>query len=479
MGLCERMRSWIVLRARVGVLLLGLSLAQSASPQAVCPAGGDLQNLTQPHYQDTAEVEEGVGFMSSLVQSFLSTVQPNPFPKDLIIKFIKDYKELRDNPDVIKQFLRYEVGFLVCAAIGILYIILMPLVGFFLACCRCCGNCGGRMYQEQTSRIHCYRRTFYWTVFITTLIILAGNICMFKSNEAVKVNVDQSLVELNNTFDNLNTFLTAVPQQVDRVVKESYKTVNEVTKNLNDIGPQLGAEIQDRFRGTLEPVLLSIRLMDQETISINDQLNELNASLARLQTSMNLIQKNITTVKDQINQTISSSPCKTCENLKPELQKLTLDTSIAIPALSDFQSAVDDVVKADLKAKIREVEDYFNNIPQTVTNDTKQAVQNAKQQLDDIKHQISQLSRDVPLSALTNVSDALSKLRREISTVTPQVERGEHIRWGVCVAVSCGVLLVVVCNIMGLILGPLGLRPKADPTARSCTADCGGTFLMM
>lgn len=70
------------------------------------------------------------------------------------------------------QVLIYQVGFLVCVAIGVLYIVLMPLVGFFLACCRCCGNCGGKMYQKQTSSTDCRRRTLYWGAFITTVIIL-------------------------------------------------------------------------------------------------------------------------------------------------------------------------------------------------------------------------------------------------------------------------------------------------------------------
>lgn len=52
-------------------------------------------------------------------------------------------------------------------------------------------------------------------------------------------------------------------------------------------------------------------------------------------------------------------------------------------------------------------------------------------------------------------------------------------RWGVCLLICCVILLVVVCNLLGLLLGPLGLKSKADPTERSCTADCGGTFLMM
>ena len=70
-------------RAGVGVLLLllGLSLAQSDPPYAACPAVMAPHSLTQPQYQDTAEENGITGFMSALVQSFLHTVQPNPFPK--------------------------------------------------------------------------------------------------------------------------------------------------------------------------------------------------------------------------------------------------------------------------------------------------------------------------------------------------------------------------------------------------------------
>lgn len=52
----------------------------------------------------------------------------------------------------------------------------------------------------------------------------------------------------------------------------------------------------------------------------------------------------------------------------------------------------------------------------------------SKQLLDDIKRQISQVANDIPLSALTNVSEILNQLQREIGRVTPQVERAEHYR---------------------------------------------------
>ncbi|XP_070834327.1 prominin-2 [Chaetodon trifascialis] len=485
MGLCESIRGWpwqgsaAVFRAGVGVLLLGLSLAQSVPPRATCPAAAAPHSLTQPHYQDTAGEGTIVGFMAALVQSFLRTVQPNPFPKDLILKIVKDIDQVQSNQELIKETLVYQVGFLVCVAIGVLYIVLMPIVGFFLACCRCCGNCGGKMYQKQTSSIHCRRRTLYWSALITTVIILAGNICMFKSNEALNVSVDQSPVELNKTIDNINTFLSAVPQQVDYVVNESYKTVQEVTRNLDGIGSQLGTEIQERFRGTLDPALRSVRLLDQETISTNVKLDKLNSSLTQLQSSMDRLQANVTAVKNQINQTLSNAKCINCSALNPELQKLTLGTSISSPSLNGLQSAVDNINKTNLKSTIKEVEDYFNSIPQRVTNETKDVVQNSKQLLGDIEKQISQVTNDIPLSALTNVSGTLDQVQREIGRVTPEVERAEQIRWGVGLLLCCVVLLVVVCNLLGLVLGPLGLTSKADPTKRSCTADCGGTFFMM
>lgn len=463
-------------KAGVGVLMLGISLAQSVPPQNVCPAAAAPHSLTQPQYQDTADNDTSTGFMAALVQSFLHTVQPTSIPESLVLKIIH---QSMFSQDLIKEVLVYKVGFLVCVAIGVLYIVLMPIVGFFLACCRCCGNCGGKMYQKQTSSIHCRRRTLYWSAFVTTIIILAGNICMFKSNDALTVSVEHSPMELKKTINNIHTFLTAVPQQVDHVVNESYTTIQRVTGNLNNIGPLLGAQVLKVFRGTLDPALNSFRLLDQETVNTSVILNKLNSSLAQLQSSMDGLEANVTTVRNRINQTLSKPGCTGCDNLMSELQKLTLNTSITIPHLQEFQVAVDEVNNTNLQSKITEVENYFNSIPQRVTNDTKDVVQSSKKVLGDIKTQISQAISDIPLSSLTNLSGTLDQVQREIDMVAPKVESGEHIRWAVCVALCCVVLLVVVCNLMGLVLGPMGLSPKADPTKRSCTADCGGTFLMM
>ncbi|XP_060943228.1 prominin-2 [Limanda limanda] len=485
MWLCERTRgvwrpqgSGGVLRACVAVMLLGLSLSQAGPPQTACPAAAPL-DLTEVVYQDTTAKDTGLGFMVPLIQSFLHTVQPNPFPEEIILKTINSYPQVTSDQELIKKAVQYEVGFLVCAAIGVLYIVLMPIVGFFLACCRCCGNCGGRMYQKQTSSIDCRRKTLYWSTLVTTLIILAGNICMFRSNEALKVSVDDTPVQLNKTFDNMQTFLTAVPKQIQEVLDESSNTIQEVTRNLDEIGPKLGAEIQRQFKGTLDQALLPVKRLNQETSSISVQLKELDSSLVQLQSSVDQVQGNFRDVKARIDLTLSNPNCPLCPALKAVVQTQTLDIPVTITIPNELQSAVDEVVRINLSAKIEEVESSFASIPQTVAKETEDMVRRSKQQLSDVQTQISEISTMIPLTSLTKISESLSQVHGQINVVTAEVKKYEYIRWGVCVFLCCVVLLVVVCNLLGLVLGPLGLTPSEDPTKRSCTSDSGGTFLVM
>lgn len=477
----ESMRSWRrqgsagAFSGGVAVLLLGLSLVQPVSAQSVCPAAQTPQNLTQPEYHDQAEAEEG--FMKALVQSFLHTVQPRDLPIGLIKTIVDDASNGIFRQEIIKEIALYEAGFLVCAVIGILYIILMPIVGFFVACCRCCGNCGGEMYQKQSPSIHCRRRTLYWCTFAITGIILAGNVCMFISNNDLEKNWDLVLEELNNTIDNTNTFVSAVPQQIRDVEVGAYDTIDEVDRNLKEIGPQLGGKIQQRLGQVLNPVLQSVELLDNETVSIDGQINELNSSLAELQNNMSHVQANLTAVKNSIDRTFDG--CTGC-GAKPVIPELTLDTNIFIQNLKELQSAVNEVKATNVSSKIQEEKErYFNTIPETVTNQTKDVVQEGQRQLYDVKVQIRSAIEEFPIGFLNNTSDNLDRVKEGVGSVTPLMKFIELTRWRVCLVLCCAVLLVVVCNFLGLILGPVGLKPKADPKKRSCTADCGGIFFMI
>ncbi|MEQ2218558.1 hypothetical protein XENOCAPTIV_004991 [Xenoophorus captivus] len=82
MRLCGYMWRWPYSPAEGVMLLLGLSLARSVSAQLTCQAAEAAQNLTQPHYNNTANKNTNADFLMPFVQSFLYTVQPHPFPEE-------------------------------------------------------------------------------------------------------------------------------------------------------------------------------------------------------------------------------------------------------------------------------------------------------------------------------------------------------------------------------------------------------------
>ncbi|NXW64530.1 PROM1 protein, partial [Eurystomus gularis] len=87
----------------------------------------ELGNVSQPVYDPGLEAPgSSTPGLVEMVHGFLRLVQPNALPVAL------HHLSL-----FLSQVLVYELGFLVCVAIGLLFIILVPLVGCCFCCCRC------------------------------------------------------------------------------------------------------------------------------------------------------------------------------------------------------------------------------------------------------------------------------------------------------------------------------------------------------
>ncbi|NXS50578.1 PROM1 protein, partial [Balaeniceps rex] len=87
----------------------------------------ELGNISQPLYSPGPEAPgSSTPGLVGMVHGFLRLVQPNALPIALCCLLF-----------FLSQLLLYEVGFLVCMAIGLLFIILVPLVGCCFCCCRC------------------------------------------------------------------------------------------------------------------------------------------------------------------------------------------------------------------------------------------------------------------------------------------------------------------------------------------------------
>ncbi|XP_071985779.1 prominin-1-A-like isoform X2 [Engystomops pustulosus] len=433
-------------------------------------------NLTNPTYSPAAAPQTGpMQVFSSMVHSYLDLVQRNAFPPAFLSKVLRtgdfaniDYKEV----------LMYEVGYLVALAIGALFIILLTLVGLFFACCRCCGNCGGKMYQKQTKHITCRRRFQYFFLLVITLIILAGDICAFYSNSKITQSVNSSFQSLNDTMNNLKTYINTVPQDVDIIINASHVPIALANSSILAIGPVLGGKIKGsvevQANKTLDTIQTTVNVLNSTAVS----LRAVNTSFNALQTTQDQVVQNLTTIRNQINQTLHS--CGSSCTSAVSVSDLTLDANFqSIPDFSSQLSSIDGFLNSGVESNVQKARQTLNDIPQMVNNQTKKSVQDVQDQLANINQKIQEVRSSISIvDQLNTVNSFFDTVSGNATKLQPDVVKYDYYRWIVGICLSCIILLVVVCNLFGLLLGPCGQNSSKDPTERSCSSNSGGDFFI-
>ncbi|XP_053306428.1 prominin-1-A-like [Spea bombifrons] len=431
----------------------------------------EFQNVTKPQYDLVAVPESGgAKVFNDMVHSYLDLVQPNKFPSEILQKAIKKSEY---DP---KEILTYEVGFLVAVAIGLVFIILMILVGLFFPCCRCCGNCGGKMYQKQTKRINCKRRFLYVFLFVITLIILAGNICAFFSNNKITIAVKNTFNYYNDTVYVLENYIDSVPKQIDFIVKKSNIPIDKANNSVHDIGPILGGQIQNVVGKVANTTLDSVENVVYVLNATVIYMTAVNDSFNALQVEQQAISQNISDVRERIG--------KTVDKCRPDCtfssDGLTMDANFSsIPDFSEPMKTVKDFLNSGIESTIAKARKTLQDIPGTVTNQTRKTASDIQDELLNIKQKINEMGSRISIDdSLQTVKKYFNTSNEFVDKNQQNVQRYDYYRWIVGICLCCIVLLVVVCNLFGLFCGPCGHREKVDPTERSCLSNSGGNFFM-
>ncbi|XP_061492228.1 prominin-1-A-like isoform X2 [Rhineura floridana] len=436
-----------------------------------------LENFTQPQYHSRpTDLSGGLQGLYSMVHSFLGLVQPNTFPADLLTRLIQ-YKAKITNPEVYKEVLLYEAGFLACIVIGLLFIILVPLVGLCFCCCRCCGRCGGLMYQKQGKNTDCKRRTFFVTLLAVTTILLAGNICAYISNHHISQSVSGSFSTLNNTMDNLHLFLHSIPQEIDVIIDSSSMPLNQANQSLQDIGQTLGNKIKNQLGGRINAALDRAEHLFNAISFVEKELQTVNDSRSYLQQLQKELDQNLTIVRDDINKTLQECG-RPCQNVSVE----RLEPGANLTAIPDVSRPLQLLAKLtnsnpnDTIAKARKI---LADIPKNVSEQTKTVVSEAQAHLQRVKNETEDSRGNFSiLGTLENISTFMNDIINVASNYEADIVTYDGYRWIVGFCLCCLVLVIIVFNVLGLLFGALGLDPQVMPTKRSCLSDTGGNFFM-
>ncbi|XP_033371411.1 prominin-1-A-like isoform X2 [Parus major] len=450
----------------------------TAPPGAKVSTGAaamELGNISKPTYGPGPEAPgSSTPGLVTMAHGFLRLVQPNPLPIDMI-NFGQSQSE--SSWEYIHELLLYELGFLVCAAIGILLIILVPLVGCCFCCCRCCGHCGGRMYQKQGRRMGCRRRALWTSVLLLSAFLLAGGVCALISNARFSQAVKSTFPNVNSTLHDVHTYAASIPQQVDFIISRSDVPLDYANHSLQDIGPNLGAMITSRIRSSMDGALGSLQNLLQGVETLKDTFGNIAISRSDLEELQGNYSQRLISLQDKLNHTLQNCglPCS-----HVSLDGLTFTANFStIPGVEQQLEALHEVSDSNIETDLEEVNRTLEMIPDKVQEQSQEVVAKSQDQLGLIRQEIRSLQEELPLL------DVEEKVEAFVNDTTSVLEeyREPVIAWDglrliVCTLLCCTVLLVVLCNVLGLLLGPLGLKEGVLPTQRSSLSDAGGNFFM-
>lgn len=446
-------------------------------------------------YDTHAYYEPGpVGILFHMVHAFLYVVQPNSFPKDLIVKVIQQnmggikLEEWRkpDNVVLLLQWIYYEAGFIVCGTIGILFVVLTPIIGTCFCICRCCENCGGEMHQRQRKNADCQRGFYTASLIATTIFIIVGVLIAYAANHNVSTKIKSTRRFINTNMRDLKTFANNTPAQIEYLTGQYTTAKHKVLSDLDNIGPLLGGRIHSKLEKEVVPSLDTALRMAGAMRETKEALENVSSSLEVLQEGAGKLRASLSGERASLSNTLSDPACTngavspTCNTIRSTLSQLGISADYS--KLADVNHALTNVnviLKTDLSNIVQKGYSSFNDTPKLVKEQTKNIVSGVKNMLDKIGTEINAFAKMFPVEAsLANFTIFLTEGQKNIESYYPQVDQMDFYRWIGCIAVLCMAILVVAFNFLGLLCGTCGYDKSATPTTRGCLSNTGGNLLM-
>ncbi|XP_051941199.1 prominin 1 b isoform X12 [Hippocampus zosterae] len=466
---------------------------QQRSPPPVEPL--DFGFVPAAVYDTHAYYEPGtIGILFHMVHAFLYIVQPNSFPKDLIIKVIQQnmgglkFEEWRkpDNVVLLLEGAYYELGFLVCATVGVLFVVLVPVLGMCFCVCRCCENCGGEMHQRQRKNADCRRGFFTTTLIATTITIILGVLVAYAANHNLSSHIKSTRRFINTNIRDLKTFANNTPAQIEYMTAQYTTVKNKVLSELDNIGPLLGGRIHSQLEKEVVPSLDTALRMAGTMRETKEALESVSSSLQILQEGTDALKDSLSTERASLSNTLSDPACTngavspSCNAIRATLFQLGVNADFSKLADVDFAlENVNTVLKTDLSNIIQKGYTSFNDTPRLVKEQTKNIIGGVKGMLDKIGSEINGFAKMFPVEAsLANFTIFLNQGQKNIESYYAQIDQIDFYRWIGCVAVLCMVVLILSFNILGLLCGTCGYDKQATPTSRGCLSNTGGNLLM-
>ncbi|XP_064031788.1 prominin-2 [Pogoniulus pusillus] len=461
-------------------LLLAWALLHPAGTQQCHPASpAGVLRFTDTHAEIRVpalhRVPSSLDHLYKLVRRCLDLIQQNPLPTELLRAALNDPGSVRTS-----QVVQYELGYVVCAVVALLFTVAMPVAGMCFCYCRSRRRCGGRLRAHRRS-LGCRRHCLLACLSLTSLIILISVTCALVASQRVKGQMEPGLGAVPTTLRRLRQHINNVPQGVQMVVDQFEVPRQQIISDLGGLSRSVGISIHTQLKAMTYAALADLedRAGDLQTSLHHLQILERTAlALASAQAEL---EPALRERRRRVVELLDDPRCTSCASVLGRAQSLQLGADYSkVPSVEKVLKALAGLPRSDFAAMIRQGNGTFNSIPELAVERMAQVIQDLRDEMAQVTDKVQSIADSFPLPDYTRpVSDALEKAEDRSQPYLREVQRFEQYRWIAGTVLCSIILLILACNVAGMALGAYGLSKREDPSDYECRGEAGAKFLLV
>ena len=389
-----------------------------------------------------------------------------------------DFSKSKDIPNNLSEnwqrVTSYLIGYAICAAVGIVLLVFIPLIGVLVGCFRCCGNCGGKTLPRDPKNANCGRGCCGFLLFFFVSFALAGGIIMIVTcmDLQTKLSSDQSVFDdVANSVNGLSDYTGDTVDEIQTATLGRYHYVSQkVFNKLDSIVITLDKETNaSGYLDGLGSFSSSLPVLDTSVHTVNSSAD--NYEISRLN-----LDKYITQVKANVSALLESCPSAACMEANISVQALTTDAQFTDIHVEYLMIALSEAIAGGLPANIdKGIASYSNAINtanQTIQAEVNEARTASADVEDEINDYIKRARDNLNSTVLKENADAVLDVKKE------GIESHYiYIPLAVFLALAILLLLVVLALYTGLLYGTTCKRASPGKSS-SCTWKSGACCLI-
>ncbi|NXL88925.1 PROM2 protein, partial [Alectura lathami] len=467
------------------LLLAWVLLRPANTQQCQTSSPGSVLRFTDTHAEIRVpalhRVPSSLDPLYGLVRHYLDFIQQNPLPTELIRAALNDPSSVKTS-----QVVQYELGYVVCAAVALLFTVAMPVAGLCFCYCRSQQRCGGRLRAHRRS-LGCRRHCLLICLSITSIIILTSAICALVTNQRVKEQMEPGLGAMPATLRTLRQHISNIPQVaplslqgVQMVVDQFEVPRQQIISDLGGVSRSVGVSIHMQLKAMTYAALADLQDRAGDLQTSLHHLQILNKTVRVLTAARAELEPALREQRQRVVALLDDPRCTSCASVLGRAQSLELGADYSkVPSVEKVLKTLAGLPRSDFAEIIRQGNGTFNSIPELAVERMAQVIQELREEMARVSEKVQTIANGFPLPDYTRrISEALLKAEDRSQPFLQEVERFERYRWIAGTVLCSIILLIITCNVSGMVLGTYGLAKREDPSDYECRGEAGAKLLM-